>query len=59
MITNFRGKNARDTETAVESLIIRDFRSNLPDTVKTAPKMDVTYQQQSLEDIGEYNGKKK
>lgn len=59
MITNFRGKNARDTETAGESLINRDFRSPLPDYVKTVPKINVTYQQQSFEDIAEHNEKRK
>ena len=59
MITNFRGKNAQDTEMAEESLINVSFKSRLPDSVKTAPKKTVTYQQQSLEDVEEYNGKRK
>jgi hypothetical protein len=59
MLTNFRGKNARDTETAAESIINRDLKSILPESAKPLPKMTVTYQQQSVEGMDEYYGKKK
>ena len=59
MLTNFRGKNARDTETAVESIINRELKSIIPDSVKPLPKLTVTYQQQSFEGMDEYYEKKK
>ena len=59
MLTNFRGKNARDTEAAIESIINRDLKSILPESIKTSPKMTVTYQQQSDEGMDEYYEKKK
>lgn len=59
MLTNFRGKNARDTETAAESIINRDFKCVIPESTGTAPKLSVTYQQHSLEGIDEYFEKKK
>lgn len=59
MLTNFRGKNARDTETGVESIINRELKSVIPESVKPLPKMTVTYQQLSLEGMDEYYEKKK
>lgn len=59
MLTNYRGKSTHDTEKPEESLINRSFRSTIPDSVKTMPKMTVTYQEQSLEGMDDYYEKKK
>ena len=59
MLTNFRGKNARDTETAAESIINRELKGKLPESVKTTPRITVTYQQQSVEGMDDYYEKKK
>lgn len=48
MLQNFRCKNAKDIETAEESLILNtSFKPKLPDVIKTTPKITVTFQREN------------
>ena len=60
MLQNFRCKNAKDIETAAETIISNSsFKSVIQDMGKTIPKMTVTYQQNNTESYDSYIDNKK
>ncbi len=60
MLQNFRCKNAKDIETAAETLIYNSGSApSLQNTGKTVPKLTVTFQQQNTESYDNYIEKKK
>lgn len=60
MIQNYRCKNAKDVETAEESLILNTcFKTKLQDNIKSTPKLTVTYQRENLEAFDSLWNKKK
>ena len=60
MLQNYRCKNAKDIETAEETIISNSsFMSVLHDTGKTIPKLTVTYQQNNAQSYDSYIDNKK
>jgi hypothetical protein len=57
---NFRVRNAKDIETAEESLFFNTgFVNRVPDFTGVTPKLSVTYQQENIEGIDELFEKKR